>query len=83
MLELLAADKAAAAALAESETMLAEMRHSAEEFMLYGVPRAEMTALLLEIFESADADKSGALDRAVRGQGLGSGAGVERRRDHL
>ena len=47
----------------EREETEAEAREEVEEFLLHGMPRSELENMMMDIFQRADIDGSGSLDR--------------------
>ena len=66
MAEIIAADQAACYSSEECNIQAKAIRENVERFMLYGLPKNELEDMMLHIFESADVDQSGSLDRNVR-----------------
>lgn len=64
-MDIIAVDNSARAAAKEAQELVDGMRDNMHEFLLYGVPRKELEKVLNRVFEEADPENLGQLNRNV------------------
>ena len=64
-MDIIAIDSSARAAAKEAQELVDGMRNNMHEFLLYGVPRKELEKILTRVFQDADPEHLGRLNRNV------------------
>lgn len=64
-MDIIAVDKSAREAAKEAQELVDAMRGNMQEFLLYGVPRTELERVLNRVFQEADPEQLGYLNRNV------------------
>lgn len=65
-MDIIAVDKSAKAAAKDAQDLVDGVRENMHEFLLYGIPKQELEAIIARVFQDADKDNSGTLDKNVR-----------------
>lgn len=65
-MDIIAVDKSAKQAAKEAQGLVDAVRENMHEFLLYGIPKRELEAIIARVFQEADKDSSGTLDKNVR-----------------
>lgn len=66
LMDVIAVDKSAQAAARHALELVEGVRENMHEFLLYGIPKQELEAIISRAFQEADKDNSGSLDKNVR-----------------
>jgi hypothetical protein len=64
-MDIITVDNSARAAAKEAQKLVDSMRDNMHEFLLYGVPRKELEKVLNRVFQEADPESLGILNRNV------------------
>jgi len=65
-MDIIAVDKSAKVAAKDAQNLVDGVRENMHEFLLYGIPKQELEAIIARAFQEADKDNSGTLDKTVR-----------------
>lgn len=65
-MDVIAVDSSAKSAANDAQNLVDAVRENMHEFLLYGIPKAELEGIMARVFQEADKDNSGTLDKNVR-----------------